>query len=75
MRDGTRRGAGCRIQDRAGQLGELGLPLEELVRRGARGILHRVIEAEIQTTLEEFAAMSRQVIPQIVVRRHEKLNP
>ena len=27
---------------------ELGLPLEELVRRGARVILQRAIEAEVQ---------------------------
>jgi len=60
MRDGTSRGTrGARGgQDRGGPLAELGLPLEELVRRGARDILQRAIEAEIQTTLEEFASVS-----------------
>jgi transposase-like protein len=60
MRDDTRQGIrGARgDQDWQGQLAELGLPLEELVRRGARGILQRAIEAEVQVLLDEFAAVS-----------------
>ena len=34
---------------------ELSLPLEEMVRRGARGILRQAIEAEVQTLLDEHA--------------------
>ena len=47
MSDDTRRGIGGARgeQAREGQLAELGLPLEELVRRGARDILQRAIEA------------------------------
>ncbi len=60
MRDDTRQGSrGARgDQDRPGQLAELGLPLEELVRRGARDILQRAIEAEVQVQLDEFASVS-----------------
>jgi transposase-like protein len=39
-------------------LAELGLPLEELVRRGARDILQRAIEAEVEVLLDEFASVS-----------------
>ena len=39
-------------------MAELGLPLEELVRRGARDILPRAIEAEVQMFLEEFGSVS-----------------
>jgi hypothetical protein len=39
-----------RTEPRAAQLADLGLPLEELVRRGARDILQRAIESEIQAT-------------------------
>jgi putative transposase len=45
-------------QDRPGPLAELGLPLEELVRRGARDILQRAIEAELEQLLDEFASVS-----------------
>ena len=41
-----------------GELAELGLPLEELVRRGARDILQRAIEAELGVLLDEFASVS-----------------
>jgi putative transposase len=60
MSDDTNKGArGARgNQDQGGQLGELGLPLEELVRRGARGILQRAIEAEVEQLLAEFGAVS-----------------
>ena len=60
MRDDTRQGSrgARRDQDRQGQLAELGLPLEELVRRGARDILQRAIEAEVQVQLDEFAGVS-----------------
>jgi hypothetical protein len=60
MRDDTRQGTrGARGgQDRPGQYAELGLPLVELVRRGAREILQRVIAAEVQVQLDEFAAVS-----------------
>jgi len=39
-------------------LAELGVPLEELVRRGARDILQRAIEAEVEQLLDEFAAVA-----------------
>ena len=60
MSNDTRRGIrGARGgRERAGQLAELGLPLEELVRRGARDILQRAIEAEVQVLLDELAAVS-----------------
>ena len=58
MRDDT-----CKLTNRASDqerpgLGEVGLSLEELVRRGARDILQRAIEAEVQTFLEGFEAVS-----------------
>ena len=58
MRDDTNRGA---VEARAAgeeTLGELGLPLEELVRRGACTILQMAIEAEVQVMLEQFAEVS-----------------
>ena len=60
MSDDTRQGIrGARgDQDWQGQLAELGLPLEELVRRGARDILQRAIEAEVQVQLDKFASVS-----------------
>ena len=60
MSDDTSKGTrGARgNQDRGERLAELGLPLEELVRRGARDLLQRAIEAEVQVMLEEFAAVS-----------------
>ena len=60
MRDDTSKGTrGARgDQDRGEQLAELGLPLEELVRRSARDVLQRAIEAEVQQLLEEFGAVS-----------------
>ena len=54
MRDGTgkqRMGASAR---RETALAEVGLPLEELVRRGAREIIQRAIEAEVEALLAEF---------------------
>jgi len=39
-------------------LGELALPLEELVRRGARAILQKAIEAEVQVLLDQCADVS-----------------
>ena len=60
MSDDTSKGTrGARgDQDREAQLGELGLPLEELVRRGARDILQRAIEAEVEHLLDGFAGVS-----------------
>ncbi|WP_296807075.1 transposase, partial [Thiocapsa sp.] len=49
-------------------LAELGLPLEELVRRGARDILQRAIEAEVEQLLEEFAGVSLMDGRRAVVR-------
>jgi hypothetical protein len=48
MSNDTSKGAGSASGDRGEQLAELGLPLEELVRRGAREILLRAIEAEVE---------------------------
>jgi transposase-like protein len=53
---GTRGARGDR--DQGEHLGELGLPLEELVRRGARDILQRAIELEVEQLLDGFAAVS-----------------
>jgi hypothetical protein len=39
-------------------LAEVGLPLEELIRRGARDILQRAIEAQVQVLLEQYEAVS-----------------
>jgi transposase-like protein len=39
-------------------LAEVGLPLEELIRRGARDILQRAIEAEVQVLLGQYEAVS-----------------
>ena len=58
MRDDT---SGGRAEARDGggrRWPSLGLPLEELVRRGARDILQRAIEAEVDVPAEEFAWVS-----------------
>jgi transposase-like protein len=39
-------------------LAEIGLPLEELVRRGAREILQRAVEAEVEAFLEGYESVS-----------------
>ena len=57
MSNDTRTGTRSASGDRVEPLAELGLPLEERVRRGARDILQRAIEAEVQQLLEEFAAV------------------
>ena len=57
MRDDTSRGPASAREDRGAELSELGLPLEELVRRGARDILQRAIEAELGVLLDEFASV------------------
>ena len=58
MRDDTNRGAGEARPAGREALAEVGLPLEELVRRGARDILQRAIEAEVEVLLEELAGVS-----------------
>jgi hypothetical protein len=58
MRDDTSKGMGGARPSMGGELGEVGLPLEELVRRGARDILHHAIEAELEVRLDEFASVS-----------------
>ena len=63
-RTGTRRARGDQVEP----LGELGLPLEELVRRGARDILQRALEAEVEQRLEEFAGVSLMDGRRAVVR-------
>ena len=68
MSDNTSTGTlGARV-DRGEALAELGLPLEELVRRGARDILQRAIEAEVEQLLEEFGAVSLMDGRRAVVR-------
>jgi putative transposase len=67
--DASQRNPGARGgEDRQKQLDEVGLPLEELVRRGAREILQRAIEAEVEATLEEFASVSLSDGRRAVVR-------
>ncbi len=58
MRDDTNRGVGNARPAGRAALAEVGLPLEELVRRGARDILQRAIEAEVEVLLEELAEVS-----------------
>lgn len=58
MSDDTSTGARSARGERGEPLAELGLPLEELVRRGAREILQRALEAEVEQLLEDFAAVS-----------------
>lgn len=47
---------------------ELRLPLDELVRRGAREILQRAIEVEVQKFLEEFGSVTMLDGRRMVVR-------
>lgn len=68
MSDDTSKGRRSATVDRGEQLAELGLPLEELVRRGARDILQRAIEAEVEQLLEEFGAVSLMDGRRAVVR-------
>ena len=68
MSDDTSTGARSARGDRGEVLAELGLPLEELVRRGARDILQRAIEAEVEQLLEEFAGVSLMDGRRAVVR-------
>jgi putative transposase len=58
--DDTSKGPRGASEDRGRGEGrvEVGLPLEERVRRGARDILQRAIEVEVQTMLEGFASVS-----------------
>ena len=58
MRDDTSRDRGEARPAGLADLAELGVPLEELVRRGARDILQRAIEAEVETLLAEFSEVS-----------------
>jgi transposase-like protein len=57
MRDDTSKGTRGASGEAGEQLAEVGLPLEELVRRGARDILQLAIEAEVQQLMDEFAAV------------------
>ena len=54
MRDGTGKQRMGASAQRETALAEVGLPLEELVRRGAREIIQRAIEAEVEALLAEF---------------------
>jgi putative transposase len=70
MRDDTKKrtpGA-SRAQAGAEPLAELGLPLEELVRRGARDVLQRAIEAEVEQLLEDMRSVTVMDGRQAVVR-------
>jgi putative transposase len=53
MHEDTSKRTGSARQAQGADLAEVGLPLEELVRRGARDILQRAIEAEVQVLLKE----------------------
>ena len=68
MRDDTSKGTVGARPSMDGELGEIRLPLEELVRRGARDILQRAIEAELEVLLDEFASVSLIDGRQAVVR-------
>ena len=54
MRDGTGKQMMGASTPQEAALAEVGLPLEELVRRGAREIIQRAIEAEVQLLLEQY---------------------
>jgi putative transposase len=58
MRDDTKRGVGDARAAGREALAEFGLPLEDLVRRGARDLLQRAIEAEVEVLLEELAGVT-----------------
>ena len=68
MSDDTRTGARSARGDRGEVPAELGLPLEERVRRGARAILQQALEAEVEQLLEEFAGVSLMHGRRAVVR-------
>jgi transposase-like protein len=57
MHEDTSKKTGSARPVEGAELEEIGVPLEELVRRGARGILQRAIEAEVQVLLEELAGV------------------
>ncbi len=54
MRDDTSTRMGDARTAGRGEFAEVGLPLEELVRRGAQEILQRFIEAELQVMSNEY---------------------
>jgi transposase-like protein len=54
MREDTSKKKSRASVDQTLRLEEVGLPVEELVRRGARDILQRAIELEVQTLLAEY---------------------
>jgi len=68
MRDDTSRGAVEASATGQEALAEVGLPLEELVRRGARDILQRAIEAEVEVLLDELAGVTLNDGRRAVVR-------
>jgi len=49
-------------------LSEIGLPLEELIRRGARQIIQQAIEAEVQVLTSTYAHVTTTAGCQVVVR-------
>ena len=54
MREHTRKQKAKARERREPEVVELGLPLEEMVRRGAREILRQALEAEVRTLLDEY---------------------
>jgi transposase-like protein len=67
MREDTSSRSGSAREGKEDAAG-IGLPLEELVRRGAREILRQAIEAEVEAFLEAFAGVKRIDGRQAVVR-------
>jgi transposase-like protein len=49
-------------------LSEIGLPLEELIRRGARHIIQQAIEAEVQVLTSTYAHVTTTGGQRVVVR-------
>ena len=49
-------------------LAEIGLPLEELIRRGARQIIQQAIEVEVQVLTSSYACVTTTGGQQVVVR-------
>lgn len=68
MRNDTCNRTSHASNQREAALMEVGLPLEDLVRRSAREILQRAIEAEVQDFLEEFGSVTMRDGRRTVVR-------
>jgi transposase-like protein len=67
-KDTSKQKASASVREAQETVVELGLPLEEMVRRGARNLLRQAIEMEVQTILDEYAPVQLEDGRQAVVR-------